>query len=163
MKKLLIPIIAALLLCTSCKKEYFETNVTNINGDLVYVEYEEIAPGDWIEDNTYYEESHTTNFLYHDYYNEYIDNVLIEKGFCLVYAILEECDVPLTHHYTYYDNAGQPHEALIRYDVFKNTNSDEAGSIRIYVECPDGTYDLFRAKCGIIGFKYCMMIINENI
>lgn len=131
--------MALATLLTGCTKE--ETTVIHNVPAYVYTEYPEVAATAW-HWNT------GLTQLEYVYYNEYIDEFMINNSFVLVYLVENDVDVPLPA--ILYSADGQ-HEARVRYDVSQ-------GMVRFIVESIDGDNTALTTMLNDMVFKVCMMV-----
>ena len=117
----------------------------------VYTEYCTVNPNDW------HWNANITQLEY-SYYNEYIDESMIDRSFVLVYFLEtsgdeQGVDVPLP---AIIYSADGLHSGRIRYDVRK-------GEVRLIVESIDGDNSALLAMLNnsAMNFKICMMINAE--
>lgn len=149
MKKLfLLPLVALLLAMVGCTKE--ETVIVQ-SDSYVYTEYPQVKANEWAAEYTLYDDAtYSTKYWYYTYYNEYINEYLLNNSFVLTYYVDEHnYDVPLP---TVIKSPDGLHSALIRYDV-------QAGSVTFIVESLDGDYNALQNYIpSVMSFKVCMMI-----
>ena len=153
-RKFLLPLLSLLILglATSCEEE---GDTFIYDGAYVYVEYPDVAGSNWtpeieLQPNNYY----VTHCLYYDYFNEHIDQNMIENSFVTAYYYENNYDIALPANFVYTDVNGGEHTATIRYVVAQ-------GVVRIIIESNDGTYDALQMYLRSIDpmyFKICMMV-----
>lgn len=167
MKKFLIPLLTIVVLFTGCKKDpdTLVTNVTNItnnNGAYVYTEYPKVGWDQWTDCTSRHEDGTVgIDYMYYTYFNDYIDDNLVNNSFALVYLV--DADgrdniCPCIIEYTY-NNIKR--KAIVRYDVGFDSGANKNG-VTFIVEAVDGDYTALHACVpDEMSFKVCMMLNPE--
>lgn len=154
MKKFLLPLLSVLILglASSCTEE---GDTFIYDGAYVYVEYPNVAGSGWqAEIELLPGGVYTTHSLYYDYFNEHIDQNMIENSFVMAYYYENGYDIALPANFVYTDVNNGEHTATIRYVVAE-------GVVRIIIESNDNTYDALQMYLRSIDpmyFKICMMV-----